>query len=64
MLAEQSLEVKLAAGLESESRVTLGVLLERRGNEDLAARRGAAATQAKGSGARSGSTQSSRAASP
>src|ERR1035441_4032201 len=37
MLAEQSLEVKLAAGLESESRVALGVLLERRGNEDLAA---------------------------
>src|ERR1700730_11572232 len=38
MLAEHSFEVKLAAGLESEARVAFGVLLERRGDEDLAAR--------------------------
>src|SRR5450755_823989 len=39
MLAEHALEVKLAAGLESEPWVAFGVLLERRGDEDLTARR-------------------------
>ena len=35
VLAQQSLEVMLAAGLEPEPRIGLGVLLDRRGDEDL-----------------------------